>query len=179
MVNIVCTKKLEKLVGKKLMSSVAGSGYPLGTWNANLFPLNGRKCLIAMNDVSYYTLIFLDILKKDLNNFQGLFYKRLIEQLDYDHIGFPVGSAPKLMGHCEPAFLSTNNNRKVLGTMNDFVYQVEYHFYEDYSGDFTNTNICELNHRLTNNLVGALKPKKFDYGRPIEEMKKLLESISS
>ena len=177
MTNIFCTKKLEKLVGKTLIATEPTSDQLLGNWNANLFPLNGRKCLIVMNDVTYYCLIFLDILKKDILNFHELFYQRLIEQLDYDQVDFPVACASKLMTVCEPVFLQTNNNRKVLGTMNEFVFELEYHFHMDYYGDFNRTNLPELNHRLTDNLVGALSSKKHEFGRPIEEMKKLLEKV--
>jgi hypothetical protein len=179
MTNIFCTKKLEKLVGKKLIASQPVSDELLGNWNANLFPMNGRKCLIVMNDVTFYCLIFLDILKKDILNFHELFYQRLIEQLDYDQVNFSVEFAPKLMTSCEPNFLRTNNNRKVLGTMNEFVYELEYHFQMDYYGNFAQTNIVELNHRLTDNLVGALKQGQSNFGRPIEEMKELLEKACS
>lgn len=133
--------------------------------------------MIAMNDVSYYSLIFLDILKKDILNFHELFYQRLVEQLDYDGINFPVACSPSLLNACESNFLRTNNNRKVLGTINEFIYELEYHFHMDYFGNFSQTNVPELNHRLTDNLVGALKPKKSDFGRPIEEMQKLLEMV--
>jgi hypothetical protein len=177
MTNIFCNKKLEKLVGKNLIASELHSNELLGNWNANLFTMNRRKCLIVMNDVSYYCLIFLDILKKDILNFHELFYQRLIEQLDYDGVNFPVECSSKLLNACEPNFLRTNNNRKVLGTINEFIYELEYHFHMDYYRNFDQTNVSELNHRLTDNLIGALKPKKFDYGRPIEEMQKLLEKV--
>ena len=177
MTNIFCTKKLEKLIGKKLIATNAVSDELIGNWNANLFSLNKRKCLIIMNDVTYYCLIFLDVLKKDVLNFHELFYQRLIEQLDYDQVNFPFECAPKLITSCEPNFLRTNNNRKVLGTMNEFVYELKYHFQLDYNGDFAQTNIPELNHRLTNNLVGALKPGQSNFGRPIEEMKHLLRKV--
>jgi hypothetical protein len=47
----------------------------------------------------------------------------------------------------------------------------------DYSSDFAQTDICELNHQLTNDLVGALKPKQSNFGRPIEEMQELLKKV--
>jgi hypothetical protein len=174
MSNIFCTKKLENLVGKNLISSELHSNELLGNWNANLFTLNRRKCLILMNDVSYYSLIFLDILKKDILNFHELFYQRLIEQLNFDKVRFPVEYSSKLFDACEANFLQTNNNRKVLGTINQFIYEIEYHFQMDYYGNLSQTNIPELNHRLTNNLVGALRPKQFEFGRPTEEMQTLL-----
>jgi hypothetical protein len=177
MANIFCTKKLEKLVGKNLIEPEPVSDEFLSNWNANIFTMNGRKCLIVMNDVTYYSLIFLDILKKDIINFRDLFYQRLIDQLDYDQVKFPIECSSKLLNSCQPHFLQTNNNRKVLGTMIEFVYNLEHLFHLDYQGDFNNVDICELNHRLTSDLVGALRPKQSDFGRPIEEMHDLLKKI--
>ena len=177
MANIFCTKKLQNLVGKKLIASEQQSDELLGNWNANIFTMNRRKCLIVMNDTTYYCLLFLDILKKDLLNFQELFYQRLIEQFDYDGLNFPLDCSSKLLNACEPNFLGTNNNRKVLGTMNKYVYEIEYFFHLDYHGDFSLVNLPELNNRFSNDLVGALKPGKYEFGRPHEEMRKLLEKV--
>lgn len=178
MVNIYCTRKLEKLVGKKNMSLEPGS-VELGNWNANIFPVQGRKCLIMMNDISYYSILFLDILKKDLLNLQHLFTKRLIEQLDYDGIALSASCRDKLMNLSDFRFLSTNNNRKVLGTMNEFAFDTEYHINDSYFGQLDLVDLAELNSRLTDNLVGALKPKANDFGRPIKEMSKLMENFCS
>ena len=176
MTNIYCTKKLEKLIGKKLIKQEAQNSR-LGNWNANIFHLQRRKCLILMNDTTYYSLLFLDIRKADLLQFSELFYQRLIEQFDFDKIDFPIECSSKLINETSAQFLPTNNNRKVLGTMKQFVLDLDYYFYYDYNGQISKINTCELNHRLTNNLVGALKPKQSDFGRPIEEMKKKLGEI--
>ena len=130
-----------------------------------------------MIDETYYSLLFLDILKRDILNLHELLFERLIEQLDYDQVYFPVECTPKLMDELKPRFLRTNNNRKVLGTMNEFVYETEFHIYDSYEGQLQLVNLPELNGKLTNNLVGALKPKKFDYGRPIEEMRTKLNEV--
>jgi hypothetical protein len=154
------------------------SKHILGNWNANIFTLKGRKCLIVMNDETYYSLLFLDILKADFLNFGQLFSKRLIEQIDYDDIKVPIEITPTLSTELQPRFLPTNNNRKVLGTMKEFVLDIEYYFHNQYYDELANTHLPELNHRLTNNLVGALKEKKSDFGKPIEEMQMKLNQIS-
>jgi hypothetical protein len=177
MTNIYCTNKLEKLIGKKLISTKEIPVSPIGNWNANLFSLNGRKCLILMNDISYYSLIFLDILKKDLASFQELFYLRLLDQFKYDNLNFQADLSSTILNTCQPNFLRTNNNRKVLGTMNEFVQDISYLFHNQYNSNLEKININELNHHLTNNLVGALKPKQGDFGKPIEEMKTLLKNV--
>jgi hypothetical protein len=175
MADIYCTKKLEKVLGKSHITSTPEVSHRLGSWNANLFPLSGRKCLIMTNDVTCYTLLFLDILKKDLLNFQDLFYERLIDQLEYDGIEVSLSCAPELLNHCSPAFRRTNNNRKILGTMNDFVFQIDYIFQLDYAANLRLTHVAELNNRLNDFLVGALRSGKRNYGKPRDEMQMLLD----
>lgn len=147
-----------------------------GNWNAHLFPLQGRKCLIVMNDVSYYAIVFLDILKKDILNFDDLFCRRFIEQLSYDHIDFPLTSTTKVFDDLAPHFLPTNNNRKVLGTINDYIHTVRAHLELNYHNQIKLIDLPVMNHNLNNSLVGALGPKS-GYGRPSEEMKKLIEEV--
>lgn len=130
-----------------------------------------------MNDQSYYALLFVDILKKDILNLHELLFERLIEQLHHDHVDFPVKGTPELMDALKPRFLPTNNNRKVLGTINEYVYTTELHLYHNYQGLIQLINLPELNGRLNDNLVGALKAKKLEYGRPIEEMKIIINQV--
>ncbi|MBL3658824.1 DUF6933 domain-containing protein [Fulvivirga sediminis] len=177
MANIYCTKKLEKLLGKQLIMSEQLPNDDFGNWNAHLFTLNRRKCVIMVNDVTYYSLIFLDVLKKDLMNFQNLFYQRLTEQLAYDEIVFPEPLVSRISEYCRPNFLATNNNRKVLGTIKEFIYMVKYTFEINCDANFNNVDILHLNHILTTYLVGAIDTKKGEYGRPIEEMKNLLDRV--
>lgn len=176
MANIFCTKKLERLVGKAYIQPEPKNDI-LGSWNANIFPVQGRKCLILMNDQTYYSLLFLDILKKDLLKFHLIFVERLIEQLSFDRVDFPVDCTPLIMDDLTPRFLSTNNNRKVLGTMNEFIYEAEYHINYSYDGKLEHVNLPQLNHVLNSNLVGALMPKKHEYGRPIEVMRNKLAEV--
>ena len=151
----------------------------LGNWNANVFPIQGRKCLIIMNDISFYCLLFLDVLKKDLIDFNELFGNRLTEQLDYDGIVLSGKCREAIMNNIECRFLPTNNNRKVLGTMNEFVYEIEYNLHRNYYGQLKLVNLPKLNSILTRYLIGALSPKRSEFGRPIEEMSIMLEKFCS
>ena len=139
MANIYCSKKLEKLVGKKLIESEP-TDHLLGNWNASIFPVQRRKCLILVNDVTFYSILFLDILKKDMLNLHEHFYLRFIEQLDYDQIDLPLHCAPKLMDELKPRFLRTNNNRSVLGTINEFIYDIDSLIYHMYNGQLSEVN---------------------------------------
>jgi len=176
MANIYCTKKLEKALGKSLMGEEEVEN-EFGNWNANLFYLFGKKCLILTNDISFYTLFFANILKSDLKNFKDLFIFRLLEQMDYDGITMEKACRSRLIESANPVFLPTNNNRKVLGTMNQFVRELPFFLnliveYPDGSWE-----LREFNNRFNATLVGAIKERKSDFGQPLEEMHALLAKV--
>lgn len=84
--NIVCTKKLEKYLGKNLSEATPKEAPLLGNWNAHLFTHKRKNWVIAMHSATYYPVLLMGIKKTDLPKFQLLFYNRLMEQLIYDDI---------------------------------------------------------------------------------------------
>ncbi len=174
MANIYCTKKLEKLIGKANMAENPSDSL-FGNWNANIFTFKQRKCLILVNEETYYSLLFLDVLKAEILDFHHLFYERLIEQLTYDHIYFPHEFSPKVLDDLKPRFLPTNNNRKVLGYINQFVSDTIFHIDYFFEGHLSKVDVPFLNNKLTTDLVRALMVKREDNtwskGQPIIAMK--------
>jgi len=133
MTRIYCTNKLQKSFGtveQTLPSEQFSSEF--GDWNGHLFWIDKRKCMIFMNSKTYYSVFFSDILKKDLNDFPNMFYTRLVKQLIND----------KIINNDEKAFVNklcgqltlykTNNDRRILGMMNDFIYHFKANFYGKY-----------------------------------------------
>jgi len=177
MANIYCTKKLEKLVGKSLISPESEVSSELGNWNGNIFPIQGRKCLILMNDVTYYSLIFPDILKKDILHLHDLIIQRLIEQFNHDHVHFPIECTPKLIDVMKPRFLRTNNNRKVLGTMTEIVYVTGLFMHQRYRDQLKFIDLLELNGLLNKQFVGALRAGKHNYGVPVDVMRNKINTF--
>ena len=178
MANIYCTKKLEKILGKKLIEE-EGEPSPLGNWNPNVFYVSGKKCLLMMNDKSYYSIVLINIQKKDFLNFHNLFIERFLQQLDNDNIEFPYAATPKIMNNLAPHFLKTNNNRKVLGTMKEALQMAEYIINNAFHGNVNFIDLDVLNTKLNNTLIGALGLKKHDYGSPNVEKEKGLKLISA
>ncbi|WP_435380192.1 DUF6933 domain-containing protein [Echinicola jeungdonensis] len=174
MANIYCTKKLEKLIGKKNMAANPSENL-LGNWNANIFTFKQRKCLILVNEETYYSVLFLDVLKADILNFHHLFYERLIEQLTYDHIHFPHEYSPKILNDLQPIFLPTNNNRRILGVMNQFISDTVFHIDYFFEGKLADVDVSFINNKLTTDLVKALMVKgegdTWTNGQPITAMK--------
>lgn len=94
-------------------------------WNAHLFNVNRRKCIIVTNKSTLYSFIQVGIFKKDLVDFSDFFWTSLKAQLRADG----------LYDVCEESFYTvktdrvsckkTDNDKKVIGSMNDFIYQLE------------------------------------------------------
>lgn len=177
MSTIFCSHKLQALIGRT--SSVPTENLPpssLGDWNGHLFTIERRKCLVFVNNKTYYSVFLADILKKDLLNFQDLFSTSLIQQLLHDEVIDlqKVSFVKEALGQLRLA--KTNNNKKAIGTMNELIYQFkvscEWHY-----GGFSHINLRELNSRMNDVLVGAGRNEGRSYGRPVEDMKALINNL--
>ena len=171
MANIYCTKKLEKIIGKENIQEIE-SDNSIGNWNANVFYVNRKKFIFLINDKTCYSIILPNFIKKDLINFNSIFYHRLFEQFQNDKI--LISAKLKIKLESIPFnFMKTNNNRKIIGTMTQFIKDIEYYLY--YHNE--QLNLIELNNRMTNNYVGAFKEKKYEMDSPIELMQKTINEI--
>ena len=172
MANIFCTKKLEKIIGKQNISEQEINGL-LGNWNANVFYANRKKFIFLINDRTCYSVIIPNFTKRDLPNFKDIFYDRFLDQLRYDNVTIDCKLVDKLV-ESSINFLKTNNNRKVIGTMTQFIKDIEYFLY--YQDEMQ--TLQELNHRMTNNLVTIFGTKKYDMDRPRELMQELIKKAT-
>jgi hypothetical protein len=168
MANIFCTKKLEKIIGKQNINSNEVRSL-IGDWNANVFYVNRKKFIFLINDLTCYSVIIPNFVKKDFPKFKEIFYQRFFDQLRYDKIIIDLKLINKLIEY-PINFMRTNNNRKVIGTMTQFIKDMDYFLcYHDQM-----QTLQELNHRMTNNLVTIFGTKKYDMDRPIDLMQELL-----
>ncbi len=133
MIRIYCTGKLQKLIG------TVETNLPYDTihrsildWNAHVFFVDKRKCLVFVNNLTYYTIFIADVKKKDLKNIENLFFERLNEQLYHDGIINQDESFEVLTGAKEISFFRTNNDRKAIGRINDFAYLFKAHRFHKY-----------------------------------------------
>ena len=122
MPRIYCTKKLENFIGnvdQDLPSNIIQRS--LSDWNAHLFFIERKKCIVFVNNQTAYSVFIIDLLKKDLKDIDLLFYNRLIKQLKHDKIIKENESFELLFPAERLKFYKTNNDRKVIGRINDFV----------------------------------------------------------
>ena len=173
---IYCTQKFETVVGKsRIVKSDKSS--PLGNWNANVFMVNRKNCVILMNDVSYYSVILIDFKKIDLMNFHEVFAERFLKQLENDEISFPSKFTDKITKELQPVFLTTNNNRKVLGAIQDATLDMKRYITEDYSDNIDYIDVDELNSNINEKILSVLGKKKRGYGYPNDAMQELLNKF--
>ncbi|TVR77747.1 MAG: hypothetical protein EA412_10340 [Chitinophagaceae bacterium] len=147
---------------------------PWGDWNAHLFFLNRRKNLIFVNNKSYYCLIIQDIKKADLKDFESLFVNRLIEQLQFDKIIKPDDALVVFQKLLPLTLTKTNNDKKAIGTMNEYVYIFKLH---DTHPPSQGKPLKLINHHINNTPMSAGKQEKERYAYPIEDMKELMKDF--
>lgn len=174
MTTIYCSKKFGDFLGtEKFTTAEALPENKFGNWNGHLFFYARQKHLMLTNNKSYYVLIFTGIKKVDLKDFESLFVQRLIDQLVYDNI-IDNSDALLIREKLLPIqFARTNNDKKAIGTLNEFIFQFKVQC--DYS-DMENQSVTYINSKLNDTLVGAGRPEKGNYGRPIEDMKALINA---
>ena len=117
MVQIHCTQKLEKFIKSGIEQGLPRSDQD---WSAHLFFITGRKCIVFVHKKTLYTVMLLDIFKKDMTHINWLFLEAFIDQLKTDNI---LGSHEALIRdvYKEVSVVSTDNDRQTLGTINNIV----------------------------------------------------------
>ncbi len=174
MTTIYCSNKLKEFIGPSSLSA-AGSDTqnPFGDWNAHLFYFNRHKHLIFVNNLSYYSIIIENIKKAELKNFDKLFINRLTDQLVFDKV-IDISDVLITIQKLLPLQLSsTNNDKKTIGTMNEFI--LSYKCIRD-SYNWFDKPLIEVNHAVNDTLTGAGKTKERAFGIPITDMASLLNS---
>ncbi|MCO4292864.1 hypothetical protein NF867_08330 [Solitalea sp. MAHUQ-68] len=171
MIQIFCSQKFAKLLElpSKKNSSI-NTEESLQAWNAHLFSADRRKCLIFVHKTTLYTFILLDILKKDLKDLPSLFIEGFINQLKTDQL-IKDNHELILRKHYDSITLkNTDNDKKVLGSINDYVYQTK--FMIEINGGIHNCDANDIGQRLNDTPMGAIK-----YGFPIDRMREEIENL--
>ena len=178
MTAIFCSNKLKSLIGPEDLTQYSEEVEPsIGGWNAHLFSVDKRKCLAFTNNKCYYTVFITDILKKDLKKINELFTTRLIQQLLFDNV-ITLRHIPLIKEVQDSIILSrTNNDKKTIGTMNDFIYQFKVHKEYKYESLYDMDVIKE--NSLINDTPTRPKNKPYsNYGKPKTDMKEIIETYA-
>jgi len=173
MTHIYCTKKMESFLGTVEPVSIDMETTNLGNWNGHLFTIDRRKNLIFTNDKTAYSFVLLDVVKKDVKDFGTMFRESLLRQLDND-LKINEQQEIKLRRELRDIRIhSTNNNKKIIGTINECVYTIKTHAY--LQGGLNQLTSIKIGQNLNDNILRtklALNDKQ--YFHPKDLMKSLL-----
>jgi hypothetical protein len=164
------SSKLSSLLAIKTKLQPEANAHPLQYWNAQLFSVDKRKCIIMTNKTTLYSLLALDVVKKDIVPFEVFFWKALVANLKNTGLHTPAIEA-SLRKTCLPIHVSTtNNDKKVIGTMNDHIYTVKYFAWD--TNHISDLEVAKMEERLNDTPCGA---NGYEY--PVKRMKAVLGNL--
>lgn len=163
---IKCTKKLLKELKQKTTSDVPQDNN-LGSWHANIFHIERRKCILITNDLTLYTMFIPYLKKDDFKTFHIVFGQNLFKNLLYEKIS--QREIETVLEEYREIQYAKTDSRSVLGSMNDQKIQLEYIIYSE--GGLDNTDIYKLNNKLNRNILSAI-----NYKHPIDMLKNKLRN---
>ena len=176
MARIYCTKKLKDFIGEveeELPENL--NEISMNDWNAHLFFIDKKKCLIFMNNLTFYTLFVTGILKKDLKNIDAIFYQRLREQLINDRIINGSEIPEQAFSELKTTFYKTNNNKKVIGRVNDFVSVFKIHCAYKYES-LKEMDVVRENGIINETPTGKLLEMKKGWSSPIRNVIEMMKT---
>jgi hypothetical protein len=178
MARVYCTKKLKEFIGN--IDEMLPEDYhdiKASDWNAHIFYVDRKKCIVFVHILTYYSVFISDIVKRDIKNIDEIFEKRLKEQLYHDRIIDNYKNVSFLTGGSQITFLKTNNNKKVIGRINDFVEMFKTHVFYKY-GHLNETDIVHENGLLNTTFTGKYIDIKKCWTSPLQNVKELMKTIT-
>lgn len=165
---IRCTQKL--LAELKIKPTQEESALD-SFWNchANLFRIERHKCVIITNDLTLFTIFITYLKKSEFESFQMVISQHVFKNLLQENIPQPQIEA--VLSECENISYQKTSNRRVLGSMNELIKQLEYFISSE--GGLEKTDFYELNRELNRIILAATNHK-----RPIELLKERLKEIT-
>lgn len=121
--SIFTTKKLEKIIQKKIQTEAIKNSSLSGKWNASVLYIAKKKCLIFVSSKTFYAVIIPRFSTLELKNINELFLKNLEDQLTYDKIESTSIDMNQFIGNLN--FYKTDNDRKITGVINYYISKLD------------------------------------------------------
>jgi len=134
----------------------------LGSWHVNLIYIDGKKCLLFVNDKTLFNFIVPDIPRAQIKKLSSIF-KATLECVLSDE-GIPEMAITKIMSEYKSVQYANTNNKSVMGSMNDLAFHYKYHIQSE--GGVHSYAVPSIIKKLNHMPMGAL-----DYVFPIEALK--------
>jgi len=161
MTKIFTSKKLEKIIHKKIVPNDLKNEDSSGEWNATVFYIARKKCLLLVHAQTFFSVIIPRFSMKNIDNLEELIIENLHCQLLFEKIDINQDKVNSLIG--EIKFHSTNNNRKIIGVLNYNTEKLSYFKY-DYPV-YNNLVIWEMTEKLN-----KIPFKQLKWSLPHEKM---------
>lgn len=120
---IHCTQKLAKNLKDVAPERLAETSL-LGSWHANLYTIDSRKCVMFCHDATRYILFAAGLKKPDFMELGALHRKLFLEALAAQ--GIPAIQIKKVELALGPAVFDAVTERSVLGSLNQVRFDLEY-----------------------------------------------------
>ena len=123
---IRCTQKLLKEMGlqKYELNATEPTFSYLGSWHANLLHIDGKKCILFVNDRTLFNFIVPNVKRQEIKNLSRIFYENLKYALSFDETLVKVQE--KILREYTEVNYSITNSKKVLGYMNDLAFHYKH-----------------------------------------------------
>jgi len=155
------TKKLADKLKINLSKDCKYELNPIGEWYGHLFTANRIQYILFTNAYSLYSSIIPGKGIITIKNFIDTIFANLYKQLEND--GLEIIVEKYISPNIEKINVCKTNNRGVLGSMNDMIFQSKY-FLTEY-----NLSTIEISKRLNETIFGYIK-----YERPLSVLKQLI-----
>lgn len=164
---IKCTKKLQKEMGLKkseLSVSEPDKGI-IGHWHANLIYIQGKKCVIFVNDKTLFNFIVAGVTREQIRNLSTMFLINLTCALINE--GIDESTCKRISEEYDSIEYKNTDDKSVLGSMNDLAFH--YKILIESEGGIHTSELPNIIKRLNHMPMGALK-----YAYAIDALKKAL-----
>jgi len=165
--NIYVSRKLEKLIKFPILENQEISLASLNKWNANVFYVSRKKCLLITNSTTMYSVLIGKFSVSDFNDLSSIFIKSFYSQLNADGINIDLITINKIIGSV--TLCATNNDKSVIGIQNNILSYVDNWKYE--FGSIDNWNFEDINSR-----INSTPYKILNWYFPKEKMKMVLDA---
>jgi hypothetical protein len=167
MANVFCSSKLKEFL--KPLIAINKTIENNEQWNAHLFYLEGKKCIIFLNKETIYSFVLFEILKKDISNIRRLFIDGFINKLYEDDILELKDELVLRMKYENISFLMINNDKSAIGSINDCISRITFSPVDNKCSLKEAKNYVKKN--LNDTPMGAVK-----YQFPIKLMKEKIKN---
>ena len=139
----------------------------LGSWHANLLHVDGKKCILFVNDKTLFNFIVPNVKRQEIKNLSSMFKEHLIYALSSE--GVTDETKEKIIKEYSEINYSKTNSKKLLGSMNDLAFHYKHHIFSE--GGIFNALVPNIINKLNHMPMGML-----GYKYSSDELKALYEN---